>query len=128
MPVLFFLAYWGNGRENNLFVACFFSLRLLFTILLHFVKRSDLKKEIAIISDSVPYTITLSGEGVTYMTAKSLTELKWSYFLDYEEFEGNFTLYKDKLRKRMIYLPLSLAPNNESLINLVRQKVKARET
>jgi hypothetical protein len=127
LPILFFLAYSANGKVNNLLVACFLLLGPCLMVLVHFVKKSDLKKEVANFSSSSPYTITVNENGITYETVKSQTELKWDYFFDYEEFEGNFTLYRNKLRKEVVYLPLSLAPDNEALINLVRNKVKARE-
>lgn len=127
MPVLMFLAYWANGKASNLVVACFLSLLPLFSLLFHLMKKSDIKKFIADFSNSKPYTITITEDGIDYVTESSHTELRWNYFVDYEEFEGNFTLYRNQLRNETAYLPLSLVPNNEMLINLVRQKVKRRE-
>jgi hypothetical protein len=127
LPILFFLAYLGNGKESNLILTCFFSLGPLFQALIHFSKRSLLQKEIANFPNNIPYTITLTEDGIVYITTNSRVEIKWDYFFDFEEFEGNCTLYKDKLRREMTYLPLSLASDNESLINLVRRKVKYRQ-
>ncbi|WP_080057584.1 hypothetical protein [Spirosoma aerolatum] len=127
IPFLLLLAYFANHNANNLVAASILFLVLCLWILLFFVRRSLLKESIADFPNRHPYTITLSEEAVTYSTIVSQSEIKWEYFLEYEEFERNFILYSREKPKEPIYLPLSFSPDSEALAALVRQKVKERE-
>lgn len=127
VPVLLLLAYSANGNTNNLVGASILLLVLGFWMLIFFARRSFLKKSIADFPNRHPYTITLNEETITYETAVSKSEIKWNYFLEYEEFERNFTLYPREKPKEPVYLPLSFASDSEDLAALVRQKVKKRD-
>lgn len=124
---LLLLAYFANHNANNLVAASIPFLVLCIWMLLFFVRRNLLKKSIADFPNRHPYTITLSEEAITYSTVVSQSEIKWEYFLDYEEFDRNFILYSREMPKEPSYLPVSFAADSEDLAALVRQKVKKRE-
>ncbi|SFC64996.1 hypothetical protein [Spirosoma endophyticum] len=127
VPFLLLLAYFANHNTNNLVAAFILFLVLCFWILLFFVKRNLVKKSIADFPNRHLYTITLDEETIIYATAVSQSEIKWSYFPEYEEFEKNFTLYPREKPREPIYLPLSFASDSEDLAALIRQKVKKKE-